>query len=160
MIIFRMPKVVDLQLLEPNSYNPNKMPKKEMNLLANSIKKYGFLFPILCNYENNKYVIIDGYHRYETLKRLQSKEALIVDLELTMNERMQLTILMNRIKGMHKVDSMANIIYQLTNLGMSEIEIAKNLGMEADELIRLQQQLGIATHYQHHQFSKSWEHNG
>lgn len=156
-IDFKIPEIVDIDLLVANDYNPNKMPKKEMNLLAECISAYGFLFPIVVNKENNKYLIIDGYHRYETLKRLKSDKVSIINLDITIEQRMQLTVLMNRIKGMHQVESMSNLVVKLSNLGMNDIEISQNLGMEAEEYLRLKQQLGIATYYKNHEYSKSWE---
>jgi ParB-like chromosome segregation protein Spo0J len=158
-IKFVTPIVVDIDMLYANDYNPNKMPKTEMDLLKECIKTYGFLFPIITTFdkEKGKYRIIDGEHRYETLKRLESKKAMVIDLQITIEQAMQLTVLMNRIKGMHKVESMSNLVVKLNELGLSDIEIAKNLGMEAEEYIRLKQQLGIAAYYQNHNYSKSWE---
>ena len=156
-IDFKIPEIVSIDLLDANDYNPNRMPKKEMSLLAECIKTYGFLFPIVVNKEGDRYTIIDGFHRFEVLKRLKADRVTIVNLDITMEQRMQLTVLMNRIKGMHQVESMSNLVVKLTKLGMPDIEIAKNLGMEGEEFIRLKVQLGIACYYQHHEFSKSWE---
>lgn len=156
-IDFKLPEIVDISLLKANDYNPNKMPKKEMALLAECIKTYGFLFPIIVNKEGNHYVIVDGYHRYETLKRLKSDKASIINLDIYQEQRMQLTVLMNRIKGMHQVESMSNLVVKLHEMGMNDVEICNNLGMEAEEYIRLKQQLGIASYYKKHEFSRSWE---
>ena len=156
-INFRFPELIDISLIIANDYNPNKMPKKEMTLLKESILKYGFLFPILVNKENDKFIIIDGFHRFETLKRIGSGQALIINLNIPISERMKLTVLMNRIKGMHQVEGMSELVVKLSNLGVPDIEIAKELGMEAEEYIRLKQQLGIASYYRNHNYSKSWE---
>jgi hypothetical protein len=156
-IDFKLPEIVDISLLKANDYNPNQMPKKEMALLAECIKTYGFLFPIIVNKEGNHYVIVDGYHRYETLKRLKSDKASIINLDIHQEQRMQLTVLMNRIKGMHQVESMSNLVVKLHEMGMNDVEICNNLGMEAEEYIRLKQQLGIASYYRNHEFSRSWE---
>lgn len=156
-IDFKFPDIVDISLLQANDYNPNKMPKKEMDLLAECIKTYGFLFPIIVNKENEKYVIIDGYHRFETLKRLSSDKAMVINLDISIAQRMKLTVLMNRIKGMHQVESMSDFVVRLNNLGVPDEDICKELGMEAEEYIRLKQQLGIASYYKNHPYSKSWE---
>lgn len=156
-IDFKTPEIVDISLLVANDYNPNKMPKKEMDLLAECIVSYGFLFPIIVNEEKGKYIIVDGYHRYETLKRLNSDKASIINLNIKPEQRMQLTVLMNRIKGMHQVESMSHLVVKLSNLGMDDIEICDNLGMEAEEYLRLKQQLGIAHSFRNHNYSKSWE---
>lgn len=153
---FHIPEVVDLSLLEPNDYNPNSMPHKEMKLLMQCIKTYGFLFPILVNKENDKYVIIDGYHRYETLRRMNSDKALIVNLDISIEERMQLTVLMNRIKGMHGIESMSSLVIKLTGLGVPSATICKNLGITAEEYIRLSNQLGFAAEFSNCEYSKEW----
>lgn len=156
-IDFKIPEIVDINLLVANDYNPNKMPKKEMDLLAECISTYGFLFPIVVNEEKGKYIIVDGYHRYETLRRLKSEVVSIINLDIKPEQRMQLTVLMNRIKGMHQVESMSHLVVKLSSLGMNDIEVCENLGMEAEEYLRLKQQLGIAHSFRNHEYSNSWE---
>jgi ParB-like chromosome segregation protein Spo0J len=155
---FKKPIEVDITMLFANNYNPNRMPKEEMRLLAECISKYGFLFPIITTYDHEakKYRIIDGYHRYETLKRLQSAKAWIVDLDLPYHDAIQLTVLMNRIKGMHQVERMSDLVVKLESLGLEDNEIANNLGMEAEELLRLKQQLGIAHAFKNIEYANSW----
>jgi ParB-like chromosome segregation protein Spo0J len=159
MINFRQPIIVKIEDLQANDYNPNRMPDIEMDLLAQCIKSYGFLFPIITTWDSSlkKYRIIDGYHRYETLKRLGSPEVMIIDLGLNYDDAIQLTVLMNRIKGMHQVELMSDIVIKLRDLGLSKIQIAKNLGMEQEELGRLLQTKGIAESFKNHEFSKSWD---
>lgn len=159
MIKFITSKVVNISELQPNDYNPNRMAKTEMNLLKESISKYGFIFPIVTTWDSeiSKYRIIDGYHRYQTLINLKSENALIVDLEISYADCVKLTVLMNRIKGMHKVEKMSDLVIKLQDLGIEDFEIAKELGMEVEELLRLKQQLGIASMFANKEFSKSWE---
>ena len=152
-------KIVKLDQLIANQYNPNRMPDVEMNLLKDCILKYGFLFPILTSFDKKlgKYRIIDGYHRYEVLKRLGCEEAAILDLDLGYHDAVQLTVLMNRIKGLHQVELMSDLIVKLEDLGVEDEEICRNLGMEAEEYMRLKQQLGIAHAFRNHMYTKSWE---
>ncbi|OGS40526.1 MAG: hypothetical protein A3K77_00850 [Euryarchaeota archaeon RBG_13_31_8] len=158
-IIIREPTVVPLNMLLANDYNPNRMPKKEMTLLEDCILKYGFLFPIIVTWdkEKEKYRIIDGFHRYEKLKQLGAENVSIIDMQISYHDAIQLTVLMNRIKGMHQVELMSDLILNLENLGLMDEEICKNLGMEVEEYLRLKQQLGIAHAFRNHEYSKSWE---
>jgi hypothetical protein len=158
--IFMPPSfVVDIDKLQANDYNPNRMPKAEMSLLKDCIQRFGFIFPIVTTWDQEieKYRIIDGYHRYETLKSMGSKKVLIVDLKINFNDSVQLTVLMNRIKGMHQVEKMSDLVIKLSDLGLEDYEICKNLGMEPEELIRLQQQLGISNAFKDREYSKSWQ---
>lgn len=158
-IIKFMPAIeVDINQLQANNYNPNRMPKEEMRLLSECISKFGFLFPIITTWDNDlqKYRIIDGFHRYETLKRLNSNRAWIIDLKVTYDEAVQLTVLMNRIKGLHQVEKMSDLVVKLNDLGLEDEEICHNLGMEAEELLRLKQQLGIANAFKNKDYCNSW----
>jgi ParB-like chromosome segregation protein Spo0J len=152
-------KVVKLDELLPNTYNPNRMPDTEMGLLKECIIKYGFLFPIITSWdeEKRKYRIIDGYHRYEALKRIGAAEVAILDMKLPYHDAVQLTVLMNRIKGLHQVELMSDLIISLEDLGLDDSDICKNLGMEPEEYLRLKQQLGIAHAFKNHEYTKSWE---
>lgn len=156
---FKQAQIVKIDMLFANDYNPNRMPREEMRLLGDCIKKFGFLFPIITTWdeERRKYRIIDGYHRYETLKRLGSEEVSIIDLKIPYHEAIQLTVLMNRIKGLHQVEKMSDLVVKLENLGLEDTEIAHNLGMESEELIRLKQQLGISHAFKNVEYANSWE---
>jgi ParB-like chromosome segregation protein Spo0J len=154
--------VVPLSSLISNNYNPNRMLSREMDLLCEAIKKFGFLFPIITSWdeEHQKYRIIDGYHRFEALKRIGATEVTIIDLKLPYHDAIQLTILMNRIKGLHRVEKMSDIVVKLGDLGLQDNEICENLGMETEEYLRLKQQLGIAHAFKDHVYSKSWDVEG
>lgn len=152
-------KIVSMDEIFANDYNPNRMPDVEMGLLKECILKYGFLFPIITTWdkEKQKYRIIDGYHRYETLKRIGCNEIAILDLEMSYHDAVQLTVLMNRIKGLHQVELMSDLVVKLEDLGLEDEEICNNLGMEMEEYIRLKQQLGIAHAFRNHEYTKTWE---
>ena len=72
-------------------------------------------------------------------------------------EDMYGTITHNRARGTHQIDRMSNIVAELIEDGCSGAEIAKNLGMDADEVLRLKQNSGIAALFKDKDFSKSWE---
>lgn len=158
-IAIKAPKVVSIDELVANNYNPNRMPRTEMNLLKACMLKYGFLFPLIVTWDKKakKYRIIDGYHRYEILKTIGATEVSIVDMQIPHHEAVQLTVLMNRIKGLHQVELMSDLVLNLENLGLTDEEICKNLGMEPEEYMRLKQQLGIAHSFRNHEYSKAWE---
>jgi hypothetical protein len=88
---------------------------------------------------------------------MNSKEVAIIDLQLDYHDSIQLTVLMNRIKGLHQVELMSDLVKQLTDLGLSDEEICSNLGMENEEYVRLCQQLGIAHAFRNHEYCKTWE---
>ena len=66
-------KRVHIDKIRANAYNPNSVAPQEMKLLEKSIWEDGYTMPVVCYYipEEDVYEIVDGYHRYTTLKTSQ-----------------------------------------------------------------------------------------
>ncbi len=52
---------------------------------------------------------------------------------------------------------MSQIVVELTRRNWSEARIAKELGMDADEVLRLKQMTGLSELFKDRQFSEAWE---
>ena len=61
---------VPIEKVFANDYNPNAVAKQEMKLLYISIKHDGYTMPVVTVYDNknDKYIIVDGFHRYSVMK--------------------------------------------------------------------------------------------
>lgn len=157
-IEIKMPELVRLEYLKPNPWNPNKVMKPEMDLLELSVRKSGFCFPIVVIRENDtSYMIVDGFHRHLVAKKLKMEFVPVVVLDDPVDELMNATIRFNRARGTHQIDRMSNIVAELIEAGCSGEEIRKNLGMDADEVLRLKQNSGIASLFKDAEFSPAWE---
>lgn len=77
-------------------------------------------------------------------------------IDKPMDERMASTIRHNRARGTHDVDLMGNIVAELHKIGRSDRWIAKHLGMDADEILRLKQITGLADLFKDQAFSRAW----
>lgn len=158
-------KPISIEKIQANSYNPNSVAPPEMKLLYKSILEDGYTMPIVCYYlsEIDKYEIVDGFHRYtimKTHKDIFDREngmLPIVVIDKDESNRMASTIRHNRARGTHSIELMTNIVSELTKAGMSDAWIMKNIGMDADEILRLKQLSGIAELFKDKEFSKSWE---
>lgn len=156
---------VPIEKIRANEYNPNSVAPPEMKLLYDSIKEDGYTMPIVCYYhaDNDTYEIVDGFHRYrvmlehEDIRERENGMLPVSVIDKPLNERMASTIRHNRARGSHDVDLMSNIIQELHSLGQSDKWLAKHLGMDIDEIIRLKQITGIADLFRDNDFSKSWE---
>lgn len=157
MIDIKMPILIDTNLLQPNPWNPNKVAKPEMQLLEISIKKSGFCFPLIVIKNGDKYMIVDGYHRHILAQKLKMPQVPVVVLDEPMQELMAATIRFNRAKGTHQIDQMSNIVADMIGLGCADEDVCKNLGMDADEVLRLKQNSGIAEIFKDIDFSRAWE---
>lgn len=152
--------LVPIKQVEANDYNPNKVAKPEMLLLQKSIEDNGFCFPVATIYdkERDKYIIIDGFHRYTVAKDyLKLDKIPIVVLKHDIKKRMSATIQFNRARGTHQIMDMSKIVLELFQRGWNDSQIMEHLGMEKDEVIRLKQISGLKEAFSNHTFSKSWE---
>jgi ParB-like chromosome segregation protein Spo0J len=152
-------KLVDIDKIIANDYNPNKVATPEMKLLELSILEDGYTQPIVTYYdaEQDKYIIVDGFHRYTVGKKLQLKELPIVVIDKPIEDRIASTIRHNRARGTHQIDSMKNIIQFLIESNKKESWIKKHLGMDKEEVLRLKQLTGLIELFKNHEFSRSWE---
>lgn len=154
-------KAVPLEKVRANSYNPNSVAEPEMKLLETSIWEDGYTMPVVCYYKESEdvYEIVDGYHRYTTLKtskRIREREnglLPVVVIDKDESDRMASTIRHNRARGEHSVELMSNIVAELVDSGMSDQWIRKHIGMDQDELLRLKQITGIAALFKDKSFS-------
>lgn len=155
-------KAIPIEDIQANSYNPNHVAPPEMKLLYESIKEDGYTMPIVVYpLGNGKYEIVDGYHRYTTMllhRDIYEREGgklpcSIIDKDKS--NRMASTIRHNRARGSHSIELMMNIVSELKKAGMSDAWITKEIGMDADELLRYKQLSGLAELFKDREFSES-----
>ena len=145
-------RAVPVEKVVANSYNPNVVAPPEMRLLELSIWEDGYTMPCVCYYDaaNDRYELVDGYHRYlvlKTSKRIYERErgllpVAVIDKDLS--DRMASTIRHNRARGTHNIELMSEIVAELTRAQMSDQWIMRHIGMDRDELLRLKQITGLA----------------
>lgn len=150
-----------------NDYNPNSVAPPEMELLRKSISADGYTQPIVAmpDEEGNRQVI-DGFHRHRVGKEFGDITERVhgylplVDIRhdrTAKEDRMAATIRHNRARGKHKVEAMSDIVIELKRRNWSDDKIARELGMDADEVLRLCQITGLAETFKDQKFSEAWE---
>lgn len=155
---------VPIEKIRANVYNPNAVAPPEMRLLEKSIREDGYTMPIVCYHlpDEDVYEIVDGFHRYTvmlTCADVREREAgmmPVVVIDKDISNRMASTIRHNRARGTHSIDLMVNIVAELVAAGMSDEWIVKNIGMDADELLRLKQISGLAALFKDREYSRAW----
>lgn len=149
-----------------NDYNPNTVAPPEMKLLELSIKEDGYTQPIVTWSRDQVNEVIDGFHRNRVGKESKDiKKRIhgylpIVSINqgrVDLTDRMASTIRHNRARGKHNVDSMSDIVVELKKRNRSEDWIAKHLGMDPEEVLRLCQISGLTEMFSTTTFSKSWD---
>jgi ParB-like chromosome segregation protein Spo0J len=103
-----LPKVVnqivevDPKILIEDENNPNTMPLKKLKRLAEVIRKYGFVYPIIID---TKGKIIDGHQRAKAAEILGIKPpALVIDTAESDVDKKFLRQWFNKFRGEHDVE--------------------------------------------------------
>jgi ParB-like chromosome segregation protein Spo0J len=152
-------------VVHANDYNPNSVATPEMELLKLSILSDGYTQPIVA-WPNNGYEVVDGFHRHRVGKEMPEVAervkgylplAVIRTDRQDRNDRMASTIRHNRARGKHSVQSMSDIVIELKKRNWSDTRIAKELGMDDDEVLRLCQVAGLSEVFADDEFSHAWE---
>lgn len=154
-------------MVHSNDYNPNSVAPPEMELLRLSIQADGYTQPIVSMADpDGRFEVIDGFHRHRVGKECADIQGRIHgylplvqirESQQDKTDRMASTIRHNRARGKHKVEAMSEIVIELKRRNWSDEKIAKNLGMEPDEILRLCQISGLSELFQDQEFSKSWD---
>lgn len=150
-----------------NDYNPNSVAPPEMKLLHVSISEDGYTQPIVSMLEpDGTREVVDGFHRHRVGKEYEDVRNRIMGYlpVVSINEdrkdksdRIASTIRHNRARGKHKVTAMSDIVLELKRRNWSDEKISRELGMDADEVLRLTQITGLAEMFADQEFSKAWE---
>lgn len=157
---------VRAESVQANDYNPNSVAPPEMELLRLSIMADGYTQPIVTMPDGDKRTVVDGFHRNRVGKECADvRERVhgylpvvrIKQSQEDRGDRMAATVRHNRARGEHRVDSMAEIVVELKRRFWSDEKIAKELGMEPDEVLRLTQVTGLAGLFADREFSAAWE---
>jgi ParB-like chromosome segregation protein Spo0J len=158
---------VKAEQVTANDYNPNSVAPPEMKLLAHSITEDGYTQPIVSWLRtDNVREVVDGFHRHRVGKEVPEVRDRVHGYlpVVTINgerqdkgDRMAATIRHNRARGEHRVESMADIVVELKRRFWSDEKIATELGMEPDEVLRLQQVTGLAGLFADRSFSEAWQ---
>lgn len=152
--------------VQANDYNPNKVAPPEMELLKISIDADGYTQPIVVNQEEQNFIVIDGFHRNRVGKECKSivkrvhnylPVVQIRESQIDIGDRIASTIRHNRARGKHTVEGMSEIVLDLRRRNWSPEKIGRELGMDADEVLRLTQISGLAEMFADKEFSEAWE---
>jgi hypothetical protein len=149
-----------------NDYNPNKVAPPEMELLEISIMNDGYTQPVVTFPKENHVEVVDGFHRTRVSKESKivrervkgyTPTVIIRKEQQDKNDRIASTIRHNRARGKHQIDAMSEIVLELKNRNWKNERIARELGMDEEEILRLCQITGLEDIFKDDDFSKSWE---
>ena len=125
-------ETVKISDVKTDGQNPNKMSKEQLERLKTSIKKWGFIVPII----TNKYLVIaDGEQRYTAAKALGMVEVSVIRLPVEDVDRRLLRQVLNKLRGKHDPELDKAEYERIIEAGKEE-EL-KYLVMVSDEKLNL-----------------------
>ena len=149
-----------------NDYNPNSVAPPEMELLRHSVNHDGYTQPVVTWKNDSAIEVVDGFHRKRICKECKEVNERVLGYlpivhiqssNVDRNDRIASTIRHNRARGKHRIDAMSDIVIELKNRNWKNERIARELGMEEDEILRLCQITGLADLFSDDDFSRSWD---
>ena len=111
-------ELVDIDRLQLDGDNPNKMKKNQLQALRNAIQRWGFIVPIITNRD---LLVADGEQRLTVARELGMKQVPVIRLDVEDVDRRILRQILNKLKGHH-----------VKELDQSEYERIIDLGREDD----------------------------
>ena len=152
--------------IQANDYNPNRVAPPEMRLLTRSIQQDGYTQPIVGYDTGGAIEVVDGFHRNRVGKENKQVRArvhgflpvsVINQGRSDRKDRVAATIRHNRARGVHAVTPMTDIVADLLRRGWTDAEVAAELGMDADEVLRFKHHSGLPELFKNQGYSMAWE---
>ena len=94
-ILIPEPQIVATSVLKVDGKNPNKMSREQHDRLKASIKKFGFIVPIITNKD---LLIADGEQRWIIAKELAMPNVLVIRLPIEEVDRHLIRQVLNKLK--------------------------------------------------------------
>lgn len=152
--------------LNENNYNPNVMAATERKLLVHSLIQDGYTQPVVATPgAEDALNLVDGAHRFRAGikdRTLSSRlrgyvpVVLLKAEQASRGDNMASTVPHNRARGKHQVPAMSALVMELSHYGWDDGRIARELGMEPDEVLRLKQTAGLKEMFASRKYSEAW----
>ncbi len=122
-------KQIDISDIKPNPYQPRKtFDENHLNDLADSIKQYGILQPIVLRKTVQGYYIVVGERRFRASKIAGLKYVSAIIKDLTDEDMMELAVIENlQREDLNAVEEAESYQRLMTDLKITQQEVAKRL---------------------------------
>lgn len=120
-------KKIDISDIKPNPYQPRKtFDENHLNDLADSIKQYGILQPIVLRKTVQGYYIVVGERRFRASKIAGLKYVSAIIKDLTDEDMMELAVIENlQREDLNAIEEAESYQRLMTDLKITQQEVAK-----------------------------------
>jgi len=126
--------------LKFSEYNPRAMKESEVKDLEASIKKFGFVEPVIANSApKRKNILIGGHQRVKVAIRLGLKEVPVHYVDIPdMDKERELNLRLNKNLGHWDYDLLANFDQDmLVDVGFESEELMESFGLDSAESVEV-----------------------
>lgn len=127
-------KIISIDQIVPNGYNPNLVPDDIMAKLRAEIAQKGLTQPIIVRSRGDAYEIVDGYHRWRICRDLGFTEVPCIVQDYSDNEAKIKTLQLNYMRGSAVPIKLANLIHDL-NRDIKLEDLVKRLPYEEPQML-------------------------
>ncbi|HDJ7552294.1 TPA: ParB/RepB/Spo0J family partition protein [Staphylococcus aureus] len=122
-------KQIDISDIKPNPYQPRKtFDENHLNDLADSIKQYGILQPIVLRKTVQGYYIVVGERRFRASKIAGLKYVSAIIKDLTDEDMMELAVIENlQREDLNAIEEAESYQRLMTDLKITQQEVAKRM---------------------------------
>ena len=123
------PFMVPLKEIEPNQSQPRKdFDEESLQELADSIRKFGVLQPLLVEKKDKYYEIIAGERRWRAAKLAKVKEVPVIVKKLSDQERMEISLIENiQRENLNPIEEANAYKTLLDEFGLKQEEVAERV---------------------------------
>lgn len=135
-------KLYKISNINPAKYNPRKITDEELSGLKESIKKFGFVEPLIVNKRTN--TLVGGHQRLKAAEALGFLEIPVTEVDLSLAEEKALNIALNSptIQGKYDntilktlIDEIKNDLKEdIHNLRLDQLYVDLNLDINIDDI--------------------------
>ena len=139
--------LIELNKIQPNSYNPNVVPEDILAKLRAEIRQKGLIQPIIVRSRgNDAYEVIDGEHRWRVCRELGMTAIPCIIQDFTDTEAKIKCLQMNYLRGSVVPIRLASLIHELSK-DVSLEDLAKRLPYEEVQMIDTLELLKLPENY-------------
>jgi ParB family chromosome partitioning protein len=127
-------KLIKIDQIFPNNYNPNVVSEDILAKLRAEISQKGLCEPIILRRKGNGYEIVDGEHRWRVCQELGWEEIPCIIQDYDDNEAKIKTLQLNYMRGSAVPVKLASLIHELSKEIKLE-DLAKRLPYEEPQML-------------------------
>lgn len=126
-------KFYDVKEIQCAEYNPRAITDQELQGLRNSIKKFGFIDPLIVNTRTN--TLVGGHQRLKAAKLEGFKSVPAVEIDVSPSEEKALNVALNShsIQGSFDLDKLSDVIADI-RIELPELHSELNFDVMLDDL--------------------------